>query len=93
MYVSLAGLFSDLSLDIDRDNLLPPLLVIQILSSGADGSTSNNTSLSLIKDYITRRLQQENQFIAEDNRQIRNFKEETKKMRNEIQELKTRYNY
>jgi hypothetical protein len=68
---------------IDRDNLLPPLLVIQILSE------KKTATLSLIKDYIIKRLQQENQLITEDQKQIRNYKEETKKMRNEIYELKT----
>jgi len=68
---------------IDRDNLLPPLLVIQILSQ------KSSAPLSLIKEYITRRVQQENQLIAEDYRQIKNYREETKKMRNEIHELKT----
>jgi len=68
---------------VDRDNLLPPLLVIQILSQ------KQSATLSLIKDYICRRLQQESQLIAEDYRQIRNYKEETKKMRSEIHELKT----
>eukprot|EP01119_Soliformovum_irregulare_P007415 TRINITY_DN1982_c0_g1_i1.p1 TRINITY_DN1982_c0_g1~~TRINITY_DN1982_c0_g1_i1.p1 ORF type:complete len:907 (-),score=260.18 TRINITY_DN1982_c0_g1_i1:49-2769(-) len=68
---------------IDRDNLIPPLIAVQILSQ------KSATPLSLIKDYITRRLQHENQLISEDGRQIKNFREETKKMRSEIQELKT----
>eukprot|EP01114_Cavostelium_apophysatum_P016791 TRINITY_DN4846_c1_g1_i1.p1 TRINITY_DN4846_c1_g1~~TRINITY_DN4846_c1_g1_i1.p1 ORF type:complete len:953 (+),score=293.87 TRINITY_DN4846_c1_g1_i1:58-2916(+) len=68
---------------IDRDNLLPPLQVVQILSQRPIAT------LSLIKDYITKRLQLENTMIAEDARQIRNFQEDTKKMRAEIQELKT----
>jgi len=68
---------------IDRDNLLPPLLVIQILSQ------KSTATLSLIKDYITKRLHTENQMIAEDSKQIKNYREETKKMRTEIQELKT----
>lgn len=46
-------------IDIDRDNLLPPLLVIQILSE------KKTATLSLIKDYIIKRLQQENQLITE----------------------------
>lgn len=68
---------------IDRENLLPPLLVVQILSQ------KSNAPLSLIKEFISRRLQQEAQLISDDNRQIRSYKEETKKMRSEIQELKT----
>lgn len=45
--------------NIDRDNLLPPLLAVQILSQNP------NTTLGLIKDYITKRLQQENKEISE----------------------------
>ena len=70
---------------IDRENLVPPLLVVQILAQ------KPNAPLSLVKDFISRRLQQESQTIADDNKQIRNYKEDTKKMRSEIQELKTRF--
>ena len=43
-----------------------------------------------MQDYITRRLQQENDQISEDERLIRQYREETEKMRNQIEELKTR---
>eukprot|EP00163_Fabomonas_tropica_P014545 TRINITY_DN2645_c0_g1_i7.p3 TRINITY_DN2645_c0_g1~~TRINITY_DN2645_c0_g1_i7.p3 ORF type:complete len:165 (-),score=46.28 TRINITY_DN2645_c0_g1_i7:1977-2471(-) len=69
--------------NIDRDNLLPPLLVIQILA------LNEKTTLSVIKDYITGRLQQEQQLIEEDHRLIRTYREETDKMRREIEELHT----
>ncbi|XP_077990077.1 vacuolar protein sorting-associated protein 11 homolog [Glandiceps talaboti] len=68
---------------IDKRNLLPPLLVIQTL---AHNSTA---TLSVVKDYIIRRLQQENDQISEDDRLIRQYKEETEKMRNQIEELKS----
>lgn len=68
---------------IDRRNLLPPLLVIQTL---AHNSTA---TLSVIKDYIVRRLQQENDQIAEDERLIKQYREETKKMKGQIEEMKT----
>ncbi len=42
------------------------------------------------QDYITRRLQQENDQVQEDERLIRQYREETEKMRNQIEELKTR---
>jgi hypothetical protein len=58
--------------------------VVQILSQ------KPNAPLSLIKEFITRRLQHEQQLIAEDTRQIRSYQEETKKMRQEIYELRTR---
>jgi len=69
--------------NIDRDNLIPPLLVIQILAQ------KQTTTLSVIKDYITKRLQAENQAITEDLRSIRNYSDETEKMRHEIHELRT----
>lgn len=69
--------------NIDRDNLIPPLLVIQILAQ------KPTTTLSVIKEYMTKRLMQENQAIQDDLRQIRNYNEETEKMRSEITELRT----
>ena len=69
---------------IDKKNLMPPLQVIQILSR------SNRVTLSVVKDYITKRIQSESQMVAEDYKQIRKYQEETEKMRSEIAELKTR---
>ncbi|XP_064651834.1 vacuolar protein sorting-associated protein 11 homolog [Lineus longissimus] len=68
---------------IDKKNLLPPLLVLQTL---AHNSTA---TLAVIKDYITRRLQQENDQIAEDERLIKQYSVDTEKMRSQIEELKT----
>eukprot|EP00026_Physarum_polycephalum_P001684 Phypoly_transcript_01686.p1 GENE.Phypoly_transcript_01686~~Phypoly_transcript_01686.p1 ORF type:complete len:1051 (+),score=172.81 Phypoly_transcript_01686:443-3154(+) len=69
--------------NIDRDNLIPPLLVIQILAQ------KPTTTLSVIKEYMTKRLMQENQAIQDDLRAIRAYNEETEKMRTEITELRT----
>jgi len=69
--------------NIDRENLLPPLPVIQILSQ------KPTTQLAVVKDYIIRRLSQENQLIAEDQRSINNYREETEKMKKEYEELQT----
>ncbi|KAK3611536.1 hypothetical protein CHS0354_016470 [Potamilus streckersoni] len=69
--------------NIDKRNLLPPLLVIETL---AHNSTA---TLSIIKDYIIRRLQLENDQIAEDERLIRQYREDTEKKRKQIEELKT----
>ncbi|KAJ8321881.1 hypothetical protein KUTeg_000352 [Tegillarca granosa] len=52
--------------DIDKKNLLPPLL-----------------------DYIIRRLQLENDQIVEDERLIKQYREDTEKKRSQIEELKT----
>ncbi len=50
---------------IDRRNLLPPLLVVDALAR------NSTATLSVVKDYITRRLSLENQAIAENERRIR----------------------
>ncbi|XP_013381879.1 vacuolar protein sorting-associated protein 11 homolog [Lingula anatina] len=68
---------------IDKKNLLPPLIVIQTLA------TSSTATLAVVKDYITRRLQYESDQIAEDQRLINQYREETEKMRKQIEELKT----
>ncbi|XP_071804394.1 vacuolar protein sorting-associated protein 11 homolog [Asterias amurensis] len=68
---------------IDRHNLLPPLMVVQTL---AHNSTA---TLSVVKDYIIRRLQQENDQISEDERLVKQYREETEKMRVQIEEMKT----
>ncbi|XP_064597137.1 vacuolar protein sorting-associated protein 11 homolog [Liolophura sinensis] len=68
---------------IDKKNLLPPLLVIQTL---AHNSTA---TLSVVKDYIIRRLQMENDQISEDERLIRQYREDTERTRAQIEELKT----
>lgn len=69
--------------NIDRENLLPPLPIIQILSQ------KPTTQLVVVKDYIVRRLSQENQLIAEDQRCINNYREETEKMKKEFEELRS----
>lgn len=68
---------------IDKYNLLSPLLVIETL---AHNSTA---TLGVVKDYIIRRLQQENEQIAKDERMIRKYREDTEKMKTQIEELKT----
>jgi hypothetical protein len=86
----LAGRSEDLSneiaevlANIDRDNLLPPLLVIQILSRNP------KTMLGVVKDYITGRLLAEGTQIEDDQRRIRAYRDETEAMRKEIEELQT----
>lgn len=68
---------------IDKRNLMSPLLVIQTL---AHNSTA---TLSVLKDYIIRRLQMEQDQMTEDKRLIQQYKEDTAKKRAQIQELKT----
>ncbi|KAL2635425.1 hypothetical protein R1flu_006904 [Riccia fluitans] len=68
---------------IERDNLLPPLIVLQKLAKNA------TLTLSVVKDYIARQIQQETRYIDEDRRAIEKYQEETATMRAEVHELKT----
>lgn len=68
---------------IERDDILPPIIVLQTLS--------NNPclTLSVIKDYIARKLEQESKLIEDDRKAIDKYQEETLSMRKEIQDLRT----
>ncbi|KAK9077398.1 hypothetical protein SSX86_005735 [Deinandra increscens subsp. villosa] len=68
---------------IERDDILPPIMVLQTLSSNPF------LSLSVIKDFISRKLEHESKLIEEDRRMIDKYQEETSTMRKEIQDLRT----
>lgn len=51
---------------------------------------NSTATLSVIKDYLINKLQRESQQIEEDERKIRQYREETALLRSEIQDLKTR---
>ncbi|ELT88573.1 hypothetical protein CAPTEDRAFT_218778 [Capitella teleta] len=68
---------------IEKQNLLPPLLVVQTL---AHNSTA---TLGIIREYIIRRLQQETDQISEDERLIQQYEEDTQKMKSHIKNLQT----
>ncbi|KAK9285024.1 hypothetical protein L1049_024206 [Liquidambar formosana] len=68
---------------IERDDILPPIIVLQTLSRNPC------LTLSVIKDYIARKLEQESKLIEEDRRSIEKYQEETLAMRKEIQDLRT----
>ncbi|PVD32476.1 hypothetical protein C0Q70_07915 [Pomacea canaliculata] len=68
---------------IDKKNLMSPLLVIQTLAH------NSSATLSVLKDYIIRRLQLEQDQMAEDMRLVRQYQEDTAKKRALIQELQT----
>ncbi|KAL2464962.1 Vacuolar protein-sorting-associated protein [Abeliophyllum distichum] len=68
---------------IERDDILPPIIVLQTLSRNPC------LTLSVIKDYIARKLEQESKLIEEDRRAIEKYQEETSTMRKEIQDLRT----
>lgn len=68
---------------IERDDILPPIIVLQTLSRNPC------LTLSVIKDYIARKLEQESKLIEEDRRAIEKYQEDTLTMRKEIQDLRT----
>ncbi|XAR68173.1 hypothetical protein NMG60_11003211 [Bertholletia excelsa] len=68
---------------IERDDILPPIIVLQTLSRNPC------LTLSVIKDYIARKLEQESKLIEEDRRATEKYQEETLAMRKEIQDLRT----
>lgn len=68
---------------IERDDILPPIIVLQTLSKNPC------LTLSVIKDYIARKLEQESKLIEEDRRAIEKYQEDTLAMRKEVQDLRT----
>jgi len=68
---------------IEKDNLLPPLLVVQILSKHP------KTKLGNIKEYLSNKLQQDQMMIKEDVDKIKDYQQGTRKMRKEVHALKT----
>ncbi|KAM3830816.1 vacuolar protein sorting-associated protein 11 homolog [Vipera latastei] len=68
---------------IETKNLMPPLLVVQTL---AHNSTA---TLSVIKDYLISKLQRQSCQIEQDEQKIQKYREETKRIRQDIEELKT----
>ncbi|NWX92577.1 VPS11 protein, partial [Nothoprocta pentlandii] len=67
---------------IESKNLMPPLLVVQTL---AHNSTA---TLSVIKDYLVNKLQKQSRQIEQDEQRIQKYREETTRIRQEIEELK-----
>lgn len=62
----------------------PSISVVQTL---AHNSTA---TLSIIRDYLVQKLQKQSQQIAQDELRVRRYREETTRIRQEIQELKAR---
>lgn len=52
---------------IERDDILPPIMVLQTLSK------NSCLTLSVVKDYIARKLEQESKLIEEDRRSIEKY--------------------
>ncbi|OIT20102.1 PREDICTED: vacuolar protein-sorting-associated protein 11 homolog [Nicotiana attenuata] len=68
---------------IERDDILPPIVVLQTLAKNPC------LTLSVTKDYIARKLERESQLIDEDRRAIEKYQEASSTMRKEIQDLRT----
>lgn len=68
---------------VERDDILPPIIVLQTLSRNPC------LTLSVIKDYIARKLEQESKLIEEDRQSIEKYQDETLTMRKEIHDLRT----
>jgi hypothetical protein len=68
---------------IDRENLLPPVQTIQILSQ------KKTVPLRLVREFVISRLEQIDKTSAENTKAINSYAEETTKMRAEIEELRT----
>jgi len=68
---------------VERQRLLSPLRVVQILSR------NKRKPLSVVKDYIIRTLQQENSIITADQQEIRRYQRDTQAMRKQIVQLKS----
>ena len=66
---------------VEELNLLTPIRVVQMLS------VKPNATLSTVKDFIVRNLQEQTQQMEEDMAEIKKCKEETQQMRAEIEDL------
>ncbi|KAJ3050090.1 Vacuolar protein sorting-associated protein 11 [Rhizophlyctis rosea] len=68
---------------IDKRNLLPPLQVVQVLSKNA------SVTIGMVRGYLTRRLEAERKAIDESEKLIKSYRDETDRMRSQIEELKS----
>lgn len=51
---------------------------------------NSTATLSVIKDYLVSKLQKQSRQIEQDEQRIQKYREETKRIRKEIEELKSR---
>jgi hypothetical protein len=68
---------------IESRNLLPPVVVLQILSQ------NTHLTLSVVKDYMSRVLKDESAIIEEDKKAIQKYRREATSMQKELKDLKT----
>ncbi|KAI8826715.1 uncharacterized protein EV422DRAFT_511151 [Fimicolochytrium jonesii] len=69
---------------IDRKSLLPPLQVIQVLARNP------SVTIGMVKDYIIRRVESERKAIEESQNLITSYREETRQMKEQIDEIRTK---
>ncbi|XP_078494941.1 vacuolar protein sorting-associated protein 11 homolog [Ciona intestinalis] len=68
---------------IEKHNLVPPLLVIQMLSK------NSTVTLGVVRDYILRRIRQESEEIEKCEKSISEYQEQTEDMKKHIEQMKT----
>ncbi|KAM3367069.1 hypothetical protein ACQJBY_015998 [Aegilops geniculata] len=68
---------------VEKADVLPPIVVLQTLSKNPC------LTLSVVKDYIARKLEQESKLIEDDRKSVDKYQEETELMKREIEDLKT----
>jgi hypothetical protein len=67
---------------IDEQNLMKPLQVIQIFAK------NSMVELAIVKEYILKRIQKTTLEIESDEKLIQSYREETTRMKQDIQTLK-----
>ena len=68
---------------IDEQNILPPMLVLRILSK------SSSVTLGAVKSYMRAHLQREMKATRENEKEIRDLRSSARKMREEYDSLRT----
>jgi hypothetical protein len=69
---------------IEKDSLLPPLLVVQILSK-----KNSKTKLNTIREFLCTKVAQEQILMKEDEEKIREFQTDTRNKKKEVFTLRT----
>ncbi|XP_054160559.1 vacuolar protein sorting-associated protein 11 homolog [Oppia nitens] len=69
--------------EIETKRLLQPIMIIEILSR------SESATLAVVKDYLVRWLTRENEQMAENDKLIDQFKDDTERMRQQIDEMRS----
>ena len=68
---------------IERWNILPPMMVMQVLSS------NGNLPLATVRSYVVGQLEKSKELIEEDEREMAQLLADTQRMREEIDQLET----